>query len=256
MSEDTIILGWDAAWTETGSGAWSVVQIRARKPKVLLVESTPREWNALQQRLQELIQSFSPSLVAIDMPIGKTPVMTYREADRATTKAFSAYGCPVHSPTKDRPGIWGNQLVEELGYHGFEVGTKTPLPKKAVVEVYPHTALLHLLRLSYRFPYKIGRAGSYWQNVSSAEGQVLVRKNLRRLLTKLSTHLDLSDLEFSFPPERPLRLCKEFEDQLDSLVCSWVGVQILNHSFIPYGNEDAAIWNPELNRLDPPKRGS
>jgi len=37
---------------------------------------------------------------------------------------------------------------------------------------------------------------------------------------------------------------KRYEDALDALVCTWVGVEHLEVNTVPLGDETAAIWCP------------
>ena len=163
MNQD-IIMGWDAAWTPNGSGAWAVCQGRE-----LLLLDTCSTGAKLLEDLADIVKQFQPALIAMDMPIGVDGVRGWREADLETTRAFSRYGCPVHSPGPERPGEWGERIVALLKLHGYQVKGERPLGGKALVEVYPHTANIHLHRSRYRIPYKVGRARKHWPELSLSE---------------------------------------------------------------------------------------
>lgn len=254
MSNNTIIMGWDAAWTPQGSGAWCVVRAERGKHQLLRWETTPRGAEAMKQRLQNVLQTYNPDLIAMDMPIATTKISGYREADRETTRAFSRYGCPVHSPTPTRPGAWGEICLEVARSYGFQVLTGNGKSSRSIAEVYPHTAILEMLQLSYRFPYKVTRARTFWPALSPEEARGRCLNHLKILFDRLGTDIALPDWEDIRPPLRPLAELKAFEDKIDALVCAWAGFHIHSRHFIPYGNEEAAIWNPDLNQLIPPRR--
>lgn len=208
----------------------------------------------MKKRLRHLLKHVRPDLVAIDMPIGKTPVTGYREADRETTRAFSRYGCPVHSPTPQRPGEWGELCMKELCSHGYQVASAQDLPDPAVAEVYPHTALLEMKRLSYRYPYKVTRVRRLWPDLNLEDARRKGVEALQEIHQRLSEEFVLPSWEEIRPPVRPLSGLKTCEDLLDALICAWAGRQILVGNFRAYGDHEAAIWNPNLNNLDPPVR--
>ena len=51
--------------------------------------------------------------------------------------------------------------LESLGYRLQTTDSAHSGP--TLIEVYPHVALLTLLNLSYRLPYKVSRSGQYWK---------------------------------------------------------------------------------------------
>ena len=257
MSKIVTIFGWDAAWTENGSGAWCVVRgaVNGQRPKKLLHwEATPMCGEETIKRLRELLQETRPQLITIDMPIGVKEVTGYREADRETTRAFSRYGCPVHSPTPERPGRWGYRCMKDVISQGYEVCTQKKVPLKGVAEVYPHSALLYMLRLSYRFPYKVSRHRSLWPELNSEQSRAACRSQMKMIYQRLGREIGLPPWEEVMPHTKRLKELKSFEDRLDALICGWSGFQLLAGTFKPYGNKEAAIWNPDLNKLDPPVR--
>jgi predicted RNase H-like nuclease len=243
-------MGWDAAWTPKGSGDWCVV----RNGELLLWEVSPKGTQAVKDSLESILEAFRPDLVAMDMPIGKKGVKGYREADRATTRAFSRYGCPVHSPTPERPGAWGQECVEVLLSYGFHICTAPGEGEAGIAEVYPHTALLDMKRLSYRFPYKVTRCRNFWPECTPMQARSEARKRLKEIYEQLAESIALPPWTSVEAPLSPLRALKEVEDRVDALICAWAGLRILSNHFVPYGNEEAAIWNPNLNILDPPRR--
>ena len=243
-------MGWDAAWTPHGSGAWCILEERNRMWVPVEYASTPQGRSEMKRELNRLIKEWSPSLIAIDMPVADEPVTGYREADRATTRAFSRFGCPVHSPTPQRPGGWGEFCVQILHEKGYRCKTGLPLEGLSFVEVYPHTALLKLLRLSKRFPYKISRASRYWPEGSPAQRKEKILQHFEIILEALAQDLEMSDVEMRASIDSSLREIKQVEDHVDAFICAWSALQIRKRQFRPFGNPNAAIWNPMVKELD------
>ena len=60
----------------------------------------------------------------------------------------------MHSPNEQRPGPLADKYRMTCYQLGFQLATtNTPVGSQSpLIEVYPHTALLELLNLDYRFP--------------------------------------------------------------------------------------------------------
>jgi predicted RNase H-like nuclease len=120
-------------------------------------------------------------------------------------------------------------------------------PRSALLEVYPHIALLELLEVDRRVPYKVARSNRYWR-----EGRLSREERIRRLLDEWHkivdalTH-DLGPLPLSIPQAgevKTLSGLKRWEDALDAIICAWMGARYLDHNATPYGDHNAAIWGP------------
>jgi predicted RNase H-like nuclease len=135
------------------------------------------------------------------------------------------------------------QLVAE----GFPLATVDPAgPRRAcTIEVYPHPALLSLLKASYRIPYKVTRSAKYWKGAS-------VRDRIDRILVEFQRIQDalekvLGPLTFELPSSSSvatLSHLKRYEDALDALICAWVGIRFVQGAAEAYGDSKAAIWLP------------
>jgi len=246
------ILGWDAAWTSGGSAAWCLIEKRGRAWCVEWNEICPTGERMLQE-LDERLSMYRPGLVTIDLPIARTPVRGYREADRATTRAFSRYGCPVHSPTPERPGTWGDEIMAVFHSHGINVRTSSEGTAPSVAEVYPHTVCLELVRSGYRVPYKIQRAARLFPGRSAAGRREGIAGSVRNILQAMEARIRHIPGELWEDPPLPLRHWKTREDRLDALLCAVGGIGILEGHYLPFGSEDAVIWNPDPNHLDLPQ---
>ena len=113
---------------------------------------------------------------------------------------------------------------------------------KALIETYPHPAILHLIGASYRVPYKVQRRRKYWPGLTPPERTVAVARALALILDHLQTVLTGIELKVD-TGARPGEL-KKVEDMIDAMVCCWVGAQWLDGAAEPFGNEQATIWVP------------
>ena len=115
----------------------------------------------------------------------------------------------------------------------------------STIEVYPHPALITLLKADYRLPYKVSKSNKYWPHTDATE-------RAHNLLAKFTLIRQALGAEFLFVDgclplftySGTLTSLKRYEDALDALVSAWVGVKYLWSSAIPYGDEEASIWIP------------
>lgn len=261
------VLGLDAAWTETqpsgvslvskATGCWKCIAVAPSYQAFLdLAEGRAVDWSEHQpgcvpnpgkllDAATDLLGGQRVSVVAVDMPLSTKQFTARRGADNAASCEFGKYGCGVHSPSAKRPGPIGEGLTRGLTAEGYCLAAKeSPHNVSGVfLEVYPHAALLKLLHLGYRLPYKVSKTSRYWPDKSIKHRVQNVIKEFGRILRALRGQIEGIDLTI---PETSMTLSrlKPYEDALDSLVCAWVGIQYLGHKAIPYGDEDAAIWVP------------
>ncbi len=232
-------MGWDAAWTPNGTGAWAV----AVAGKVELHEVTPCG-DGLLTRLDEVLLEYRPAVIAMDLPLAVGGVRGWRTADLETTRAFSRFGCPVHSPTAERPGAWGDRIVEVLSKRGCHLALSKSFRESVYAEVYPHTVLLDIYRRARRLPYKAGRSKQYWPDLGREERVERLLQTYREIWGRLAESWRLP----SFPgmSDSPrMKDVKMLEDLTDALVCLEAAGGIQTGRYRPYGDETAAIWNPD-----------
>lgn len=187
-------------------------------------------------------------MVTVDMPVSLRPIVGRREADNAVSKGFGKQHCGTHTPNPDRPGRISEQLRKGFEDEGYPLAVKGECnsTSRRLVEVYPHPALLALLKANDRIPYKVAKTGKYWRGVP-------LEKRIQKLLEQHGKIIEaLSEQIVGIPVELPeqdgvkrLSRLKPYEDALDALVCAWVGIKYLRGETKPYGDETAAIWVPE-----------
>lgn len=251
------VLGLDAAWTVAApSGVclaahdgqrWRTVAVAPSAQTFIdLARGVPVPWNApkivggpldaaaLLGASRSLLDGADVTVVAVDMPMAHGGVTARRTCDNAVSRTFGRARCGTHSPTKERPGPHGAALTEAFLQAGYTLATAANTPReRALIEVYPHPALLALTNESTRLAYKIGKPGRTWPMVGP-----LWRRILRGLDAELAgARLDL-------PTEASLARLKRWEDALDATVCAWVGARYCEGVVESYGDDTAAIWCP------------
>ena len=267
--QGSCVLGIDAAWTAHHPSGIALVQRVANgwhclalapsydafidlsfcqhwDPKTKASGSRP-DPAALLQASQQLAGA-TVSCVAVDMPLATTPITSRRAADTAIASRFGTRGCAVHSPSSERPGAIADQLrgdVAALGYRLHTITTARAFP--ALIEVYPHVALLALLERNYRVPYKVSRSLQYWKSESLTPAERIERLliEFRAIRTGLEAHIS-GIPEFIPEPSDVTTLAslKPIEDMLDALICAWMGIEHLEGRTAGLGDESAAIWIP------------
>jgi predicted RNase H-like nuclease len=275
----TAVLAIDAAWTATEPSGVALVSSTASRWRCVaatasydafigLAAGLPSSWTAsftgqapdvsrLLSAAQHLVGA-PVDLVAIDMPIATVPITGRRAADNAISKTFGGRGCSAHTPNSIRPGPLGATLSEGFVAAGFPIATTTTVAAapQHLLEVYPHPALLSLLRRDYRVPYKMSKTLCYWPALS-------LEQRIHSLLTEFGVIHDalcavFGSLGVPLPPAgsvRTLSELKRYEDALDALVCAWVGVRYLQGGTVALGDGTAAIWCPHDVISSPTRRG-
>nr|WP_246718144.1 DUF429 domain-containing protein [Rhizobium laguerreae] len=258
-----VVLGIDAAWTQqepsgialivdNGSG-WALVEAAASYAVFLPPEkdagpvvrhrgSIPNPGSLLAAATAKL--GAPVDVVAVDMPLSMTSIVGRRASDNMISTLYGARHASTHTPSMTRPGKLSDELREGFERIGYPLTVKDPV-SRALLEVYPHPALIELAAADRRLPYKQSKIRKYWPDV----GPVARRANL---LQTWSDIVGLLDVEISgvtaalpLPPidARGYEL-KAFEDALDAVVCAWVGACALTGRARAYGDENSAIWVP------------
>jgi predicted RNase H-like nuclease len=263
------ILGIDAAWTAGRPSGVALLQQRGERWRCAalapsyaqfagLAAGSAVDWQArplgsapdlaaLLAASRQLLDGEPVQVIAVDMPLSLEPIRGRRAADAAVSRAFGAQGCAVHSPSAERPGALADRLradAEDLGYPLGTAATRagqTP----ALLEVYPHPALLRLLGAPYRLPYKVANRRKYWPDATPAERLARLLQRLDEIRCALQREIDSVPLEV--PPLADIASAaslKAVEDALDALVCGWIGIRYLAGRCRAYGDDTAAIWIP------------
>ena len=268
MVDGPHILGVDAAWTfgePTGialvsksSKGWSCQAVAPSYASFrALADGASVDWSdkpiGEHPRSRELVESAakiaggSIDVVAVDMPVAKEPFRTRRAADNAISKRFGASWCSAHSPSRERPGEVGQAFSEGLDASHQLVTTQLEVGvTPALIEVYPHPALLTLLDIQKRAPYKASKTGRYWGGKDLLTRGQLLLDQWHLILGALKKEIDGIDLPIPkvFEPGMTIAGLKRYEDALDALICAWVGIRFVKGLCDAYGDDISAIWVP------------
>ena len=264
------VLGIDAAWTahqpsgialvqNTGSG-WSCLAV-APSHEAFIAQASGQPWDPQQKatgsrpnpaallKASQQLAGAEVSCMSVDMPLATTPITRRRAADTAISSRFGPKGCAVHSPSTERPGAIADQLHADfaaLGYRLHTNGSEQSAP--ALIECYPHVALLALLKRDYRVPYKVSRSGRYWkaEKLTCSERIERLLEQFQAIKTGLNQHISGIPDFIPAPYEvSTLASLKSVEDMLDGLICAWIGIEHLEGRTVGLGDDTAAIWVPQ-----------
>ena len=267
---DPCVLGIDAAWTahqpsgislmqRTTSG-WSCLAV-APGYEAFIAQASGQGWDpeqkatgsrpdpaALLQASKQLAGA-ELSCVSVDMPLATSPITGRRAADTAISSRFGPKGCAVHSPSAERPGAIADQLRADFGALGYPLHTNgNEHSAPALIECYPHVALLALLKRDYRVPYKVSRSGRYSKAEKLRRSERIERllEQFKAIKAGLDQHIN-GIPEFIPEPSEVTTLAslKPVEDMLDGLICAWIGIEHLEGRTVGLGDDTAAIWIPQ-----------
>lgn len=256
------VLGIDAAWTERepsgvalivdcGSG-WQLLKVAASyagfaahkdaDPIVRHRGSLP-DASALLAAANEKLGG-RIDLVAIDMPLSLAPIIGRRASDNMISSEYGARHASTHTPSVARPGKLSHELRIGFEAAGYPLAVSKP-SGCALLEVYPHPALIELASADRRLPYKHSKSRKYWPNESPAVRRQNLFETWRRIVTQLDAQIE--GVKDALPlPSSDVRghVLKSFEDALDAVVCAWVGSCVMDGRARAYGDLESAIWVP------------
>jgi predicted RNase H-like nuclease len=259
-----LVLGIDAAWTETGSSGVALLRIADGKRSVLAGASSYAGFltgkdgrrmpgmrpdvEALLRRAENIAAGAVVTIVAIDMPMARTTFIGRRDADDKVSKEFGAAWASTHTPNAERPGPHGRRIADAFAKAGYPLATdhSQVAAGHALVEVYPLAALVRLMNVKVRPAYKVARIAQYFRAEKPPQRIDLLLETWAKILSALRG--EISELRFELPDRSTLKFAadlKPYEDRLDALISAWVGACVLEGRAVPLGNDDCAIWVPK-----------
>jgi predicted RNase H-like nuclease len=255
------ILGIDAAWTSGQPsgvalavetiGGWRCSRVAPGYQQ--FCQHEPVNWDetptgsvpdvpALLQAVKQLEPQADLRVIAVDMPLSTGPITGRRPADNEVSRAFGARGCAVHSPSATRPGRIADSMRAALEPE-FPLATRRAMVP-ALIEVYPHAALLSLLKLERRLAYKVSRNTRYWPGTPADVRRQRLLQAFNRMLAGLQRKMRVDLPLPAADAAHTFAGLKRYEDCLDSLICAWTAIEYLRGRCQPYGDQNAAIWIP------------
>jgi predicted RNase H-like nuclease len=260
------VLGIDAAWTPRQPSGVALAMETLAGWKIVAVESSYERFQMLAEtkvapdvrpsgsvpdvpvllRSAERLAGRRVDLVAIDMPLSHAPIIGRRKSDDAVSCAYGAKQCGTHSPSAERPGQISDKLKQDFQQSGYPLGTLS-VRCPALIEVYPHPALVELANASKRLPYKAAKIRKYWPNVAPEERRSRLFVQWRGIVQLLDLEvMRVADVIPELDATAKGVVLKAYEDMLDAVVCAWVGICVLEGRAKPFGDNQSAIWVPRL----------
>ncbi len=266
-----LVLGIDAAWTINGSSGVALLRIDRGKRRLVAVapsyagfislaeQATPVNWSrplggsppvSRLLKAGEKLGRGSIDVVAIDMPIALTEIRERRVADNKISQQFGYAWAGTHTVDSSRPGAFGSAISGAFFKAGYSLATTSySTGKPALVEVFPLAALVRLMTLDKRPPYKVTKTAAYWKGKTREERRELLIQEWSRILSALQTQI--STMSFALPQQwSTWSELKPYEDVLDALVSAWVGACFLSNTAEPFGDSSAAIWVPKPRKRE------
>lgn len=262
----SVVIGVDAAWKWTNGSGVAVVSGSDGDWRLDCVAESYSEFfrsseaaapASASELPKELIRvagelgEGAVKVVAIDMPLSGRPIEGRRFADNTVNNHYSSRWASTHSMVDVDAIQMSADLRVAFERAGFPLVTQNVITP-ALIEVYPHIALIELMRAPRRLEYKVGKRRDYWVDLSSHERKAKLLDIWRSILTALGAKIANVDLHLQVPSiSAKLKEFKSFEDKLDAVVCAYVAIEFLEGKAKPYGDQDAAIWGPKPMGVNP-----
>lgn len=263
-SRPSAVLGLDAAWTTTRPSGVALVLCTEDGGRVVAVAPSYSAFMELASgiavswsdhhpgtapdlpgllRAAQTLAGVPVTAIAVDMPLAHGPITGRRAADNLISQEYGRLGCGTHSPSATCPGPIASTLRDAAGRLGYPLATmRSPTNEKALLETYPHPAVVDLLHADYRVKYKVGKIRKYWPELAPDARRREVAKNLFNIIGVIERLMGPCGLS---PNEtNTLATLKRIEDVVDALICCWVGICWLEGRAHPYGDDEAVIWLP------------
>jgi len=217
-----VFIGIDLAWSERNKSGIALIE----KRDVYIL--TRQEYLGPDEEIIDFILRYKDKkgcIVSIDAPlIAPNPPGTTRKADREVSRDFARYKATTYPANRIRAKRPIN-LVKKLLSLGFNPNPNfLPLTlTHQIIEVYPHAACVSLFHLPRIVSYK---KGGVWQRQKGlASYQHLLFSELSKLNPPLYFELNIEKALFLIDPHKLKgKSLKQFEDQLDAILCAYIGL--------------------------------
>lgn len=209
-------IGVDLGWS---SGASGLCSLERRENHLCISDLTCRVAIAdILDWIDGQVQDLESAVIAVDAPTLIPNEQGMRLPDRLAHRYFSRYhaGCyPANlgRPFASRTVGFGHSLEERGFIHRPNIPESQPSGRYQL-EVFPHTATIHLFQLDRIIKYKKGRLHE------RREGLAKLHDLIQETLPYLTPALAIAPNDIPSLPTGG-RALKAVEDQLDSLICAY-----------------------------------
>lgn len=135
---------------------------------------------------------------------------------------YGARHASTRTQSVTRPGKLNDQLRIGFNDTGYPLGVEDPAGR-ALIEVYPHPAIIELAEAERRLPYKTSRKGKYWREKAPGARREMLIEVGRQIVGLLDTRIRGVAAALMLPSITARYEMKAFEDSLGAVVCAWVG---------------------------------
>lgn len=214
-----IIASIDAAWTRVASSGVALLQVADGSPRVVAVAPSYAGFILLAEqgvtvdwlrpltgqppvpgllRAGEKLGGASIDIVAIDMPMALTKITERRVADNKISQEFGVASASTHSVNRTRPGAFGKAISDGFRKAGYSLATTSYAGARPVlIEVFPLAALVRLMALRRRPPYKVTKTTKYWKDKTREERRELLIHEWSYIISALQTRIPT--MSFALP---------------------------------------------------------
>lgn len=227
-------LGIDLGWS---SGASGLCCLDLKDGQLRLLDLDRKESIAeILTWIDTWVQQEEPAIIAVDAPTLIPNATGMRLPDKLTHKYFGKYhaGCypaNLSLPFAQRTVDFGLALEARGFNHAPEIIPQ--MPGRYQIEVFPHPAIVHLFQLERILKYKKGKlAERYLELLKLRQHIINILSTLEPAMVLPTTEIATQNAAIHFILRTdPSALCplpsalllKAVEDQLDSLICAYVG---------------------------------
>ncbi len=211
-------IGIDLGW-QSGKTGLCCLQYSDNKFKILDLDCI-LEIEDILNWIDDLTPLSTPALIAVDAPTIIPNQTGNRLPDKLTHKYFGRYhaGCypaNLNRPFAQRTVKFGISLEAKGFIHAPTI--KPQKPGRFQIEVFPHPAIVNLFGLAKILKYKKGR-------LADRKSELLkLHQYIINILPTLEPALEISEHLLDTENINSMATLKTTEDQLDSLICAYVG---------------------------------
>lgn len=225
-----LYIGLDLAWSPRNLSGGAVIQSRSLAQGGQLIDVALLDTNdailSYVQRFAQNVQSLGLQIwIGVDAPLRVPNLTGRRQAEAQISQAFRVYHAGAHPANRQllmRDGVVrGEVLVAGLQALGIPHKTQFEPGSHAVVEVFPHPAMVTLFELAKVLPYK-AKPKRDWATRLGAWRQY--QQHLAALKTADPPLTGIDDLVSQDVETLKGKKLKNYEDQMDAVICAYIAL--------------------------------